>query len=67
MVEVINVGKNDIFMFEVDVGNMPPQKVKTYLESVKSGFQDVCENKSFFIATSGPGIRGTKLTILKRD
>jgi len=64
MVSVIEVKEEDIFLFQVDVGQMPPARANDYLNKMRDTMKIDFGNKMIFLAVRNGN--GTELTILRK-
>lgn len=65
MINVVELGTNDIFCIKVDVGQMPPARAKEYLEAVRVKLKETLGNQPMMLFPSRE--HGIEISIIKRQ
>jgi hypothetical protein len=64
MIDVVELGPNDIFCVKVDVGQMPPLRAKEYLEEIKSKLRENLGSQPIMLLPCKDA--ETQISIIKR-
>lgn len=65
MINVVELGANDIFVIKIDVGQMPPARAKEYLEAVKVKLKETLGEQPMMIFPVRE--EGVEISIIKRQ